>query len=603
MKQATISILFTPIVFLIAIVMHTSLLGDIDSTKHNLSVSGTGDITATGESEICIFCHTPHNSSPQMPLWNRNNLGQVYTPYTSSTIDGLPGQPTGSSLLCLSCHDGTIALGDLISRDAPIAMTGGLAGRRARLGTDLSDDHPVSIEFTEALAVADGRLKSPSTLTEEVKLDASGMVQCTSCHNPHKDDYGKFLVMSDQRGALCMSCHDAYHEVNSNPHEFSLSNYDGSGNDPWPNTEWTTVRDNSCYNCHTPHAAGGSTLLKYATEEQVCLDCHDGSVAQENVKLPIELPSGHPVGDTTGVHDAAEPILVSQGSRHVECQDCHNSHAVKANPLYDPVSRFIRRTRGITIDGVEIEEITAEYELCFRCHGDTQPFSNTLTNRLVNEPNVRLDYSPDNPSYHPVAAIGKNRKVPSLTLSGREESTIKCTHCHRNNNQDFTSNGGADGPHGSDNSPILYRQYDTTDPAPWSISRYRMCEDCHVLASIVRNDSFTQHGSHIRGSYDEDNMEDPDKGGGTPCNTCHDPHGVRAGGGIGGEHTGTHLINFNTDVVSPNSEGKLYFYDPNPINTVSDPFEGTCSLSCHGKDHVSCSYHNDGNGTSTDSCN
>ena len=37
------------------------------SSKHNLSVSGPGDIRATMESEICIFCHTPHRATAAQP--------------------------------------------------------------------------------------------------------------------------------------------------------------------------------------------------------------------------------------------------------------------------------------------------------------------------------------------------------------------------------------------------------------------------------------------------------------------------------------------------------------------------------------------------------
>ena len=32
----------------------------IVTTKHNLSASGPGTVKATIESEVCIFCHTPH---------------------------------------------------------------------------------------------------------------------------------------------------------------------------------------------------------------------------------------------------------------------------------------------------------------------------------------------------------------------------------------------------------------------------------------------------------------------------------------------------------------------------------------------------------------
>ena len=96
------------------------------TSKHNLSVSGPGTVKAASETQNCLFCHAPHNASPIAPLWNRSNPGTSYTPYTSSTSIARPGQPTGASLQCLSCHDGTIALGDVLSRGTRIGMAGGV---------------------------------------------------------------------------------------------------------------------------------------------------------------------------------------------------------------------------------------------------------------------------------------------------------------------------------------------------------------------------------------------------------------------------------------------------------------------------------------------
>ena len=96
----------------------------IVNTVHNLSVTGPGSVKATSEQEICIFCHVPHNSRPDRPLWNRSDPGLTFTLYNSSTTHAVLGQPDGASILCLSCHDGTIALGSVISRSTPIVMAG-----------------------------------------------------------------------------------------------------------------------------------------------------------------------------------------------------------------------------------------------------------------------------------------------------------------------------------------------------------------------------------------------------------------------------------------------------------------------------------------------
>ena len=137
----------------------------IVTTKHNLSVRGPGELKASSETEICLFCHTPHSSRPLTPLWNRNDPGVIYTLYTSSTMKALPGQPDGTSMLCLSCHDGTIALGNVTSRSTDRGFQAGVTNMPqglSNLNTNLRNDHPISFLYTASLAMADGQLKPPS---------------------------------------------------------------------------------------------------------------------------------------------------------------------------------------------------------------------------------------------------------------------------------------------------------------------------------------------------------------------------------------------------------------------------------------------------------
>ena len=94
------------------------IISDVAGTKHNLSVASSGTVKAVTEDEVCVFCHTPHGATqfPGSPLWNRQLSSQTYTTYTSPSLDaeaiaGQLDQPAGSSKLCLSCHDGTLAIG------------------------------------------------------------------------------------------------------------------------------------------------------------------------------------------------------------------------------------------------------------------------------------------------------------------------------------------------------------------------------------------------------------------------------------------------------------------------------------------------------------
>lgn len=563
----------------LALLLATASSAQISTTKHNLSVSGSGTVRASSESQICIFCHTPHGSAPNSPLWNRNDPGKNYTLYSSSTARANPGQPTGASILCLSCHDGTIALGDVLSRSTNIGMSGGVTtipNGPGRLGTDLSDDHPISFTYNGTLATQNGELANPASLTGAVKLDSNGQLQCTSCHNPHDDANGKFLVMNNIGSALCNQCHQKNHWTQSS-HNTSNATWNNSNPDPWPDTSWTTVSDNACRNCHKPHTAPqGERLLKHVNEEDNCLVCHNGNVATHNLNAEFLKFSYHPITNTTGVHTPTEGAVVN--SRHVECVDCHNPHAARSGG--GTPSGPLTGVRGVNIGGTAVGTITRTYELCLRCHGDSNGKPAARTQRQVVQTNVSLEFNTANPSYHPVAGPGKNSNVPSLISPLTTNSTISCLDCHNNNNGPGVNGSGPNGPHGSAYAPILERQYLTQDPTTESPSAYALCYKCHDRNSILGNNSFSRHSLHIGGGGG--GMGGGGMGGlNTPCNVCHDPHGISYTQGNSTNHS--KLINFDTQVVSPSSSNILRFES-------TGTFSGRCYLTCHGQNHNPKSY-------------
>lgn len=151
----------------------------LKGSKHDLSVTGGGGVKSVGENQMCVFCHASHHAG-KAPLWNHNASAVTYIPYASSTMKAHPGQPTGASKLCLSCHDGTVALGSLKSRKSPVNLKGG-AGKmpkgHANLGTDLSDDHPISFPYDSALASLSGE----SSRIRLCSIRRSGWIQTMSC--------------------------------------------------------------------------------------------------------------------------------------------------------------------------------------------------------------------------------------------------------------------------------------------------------------------------------------------------------------------------------------------------------------------------------------
>ncbi len=215
------------IIILLFFLLNTAIHTGIIDTKHNLSSSGPGEIKAVSETEICVFCHVPHNSYPKTPLWG-HVLSEVknYKIYKSSQSVSSTGrefvQPDGASRLCLSCHDGTVAIGAVLGREK-IEITSGKEvfgpGMSGYIGTDLSGDHPISISITDSKVSERNsrglsRLKSVKEMKSDpdgVKLDENNKVQCTTCHDAHSDDNfnssGIHFWRKKDFSSLCEVCH------------------------------------------------------------------------------------------------------------------------------------------------------------------------------------------------------------------------------------------------------------------------------------------------------------------------------------------------------------------------------------------------------------
>ena len=234
----------------------------IADTYHNLTTSGPGTIKGTGIGEICVFCHTPHfgatSTEDSGPLWNRTLSTATYTLYSSPTLDSSPTQPTSVSKACLSCHDGTVGINQLRNRpgtglqtasnpdnstDTKIGTAPPAQSNDASfIGTDLSNDHPVSMVYANAkspglgtttvgddtngsgfrptstegsrtFVKGDTTAGTAPTFTDiKLPLYSGGKVECASCHDPHEARTKSatqvwFLRADNTDSKVCRTCH------------------------------------------------------------------------------------------------------------------------------------------------------------------------------------------------------------------------------------------------------------------------------------------------------------------------------------------------------------------------------------------------------------
>ncbi len=185
----------------------------IAGSKHDFSAQ-----TWNTTGEICIVCHTPHNANISITnsaLWNHAITVSNFQVYTSGTFKGVAGQPDESSKLCLSCHDGTVALENFGTTTTGTHFISGLSSGISDLGTDMRNDHPLSFTYDATLASADKYIYNPTlqasglggTITTDLLIN--NKLQCYSCHDVHNGSGVNHLLRTSNAGsALCLTCHN-----------------------------------------------------------------------------------------------------------------------------------------------------------------------------------------------------------------------------------------------------------------------------------------------------------------------------------------------------------------------------------------------------------
>ncbi len=225
----------------------------IKGSKHDLSAIAANNITLAGgvqgsSTQICIYCHAPHNAAKSLPLWNRTNTaGSSFTLYSGLNMANISFRrgftEDSTSLFCMSCHDGLTSMADVhnagvIAGAGGTAIDAGVDSRRtaltnvltagnigdtknAALGSyNLSKTHPINFEVSEVdtqndlhTGTATGKMgnlnqfplfkaSAPDRTTSERYLE------CGSCHAVHDPAISPFLRMGMDKSDLCLACHN-----------------------------------------------------------------------------------------------------------------------------------------------------------------------------------------------------------------------------------------------------------------------------------------------------------------------------------------------------------------------------------------------------------
>lgn len=195
----------------------------ISLSGHNFSSYGWAG------NEICKPCHTPHFGNETVGrLWNHALTTATYQMHkgTGTAVLNLDN----ASRMCLSCHDGTVALDSFGGVDRPTSGAGSnMIPTGDNLGTNLADDHPVgsdaiypttTVTYMNPITITTSSSGTTSaavtfgsnTLRLKNWVDSTGttkyVVGCTTCHNAHnKGNFPHMTQITNNASTLCLVCH------------------------------------------------------------------------------------------------------------------------------------------------------------------------------------------------------------------------------------------------------------------------------------------------------------------------------------------------------------------------------------------------------------
>ncbi|HSB81191.1 MAG TPA: cytochrome c3 family protein [Candidatus Methylomirabilis sp.] len=424
---------------------------------------------------------------------------------------------------------------------------------------------------------------------------------CEQCHVYHGGGSpNAFALFTPNTNALCATagCHGApaVNGIYQGPTTFTASSHATSTGMVWPGPDATVDSGapparlsgdaGKCVNCHTPHgykdATGLIPSMVFSREEKSCIVCHDGSPASKNVKADFARTYRHTAGTAAGRHNEAEGGTPAKygatpiDNRHAECVDCHNPHIAKTDAGAITAPSASNRLLGVgrvavingtagtiptyTYRGPADPSPVLEYEVCFKCHSSwttlplTTPSGGTPQDKA-------LQFNPNNRSYHPVEAAGKNINImPAAFVNNwNATKTMYCTDCHT------TDASGVRGPHGSTYNYILKKDYRASS-SNRTMSSSEICFDCHLYDTYANNNA-----SNTVKAYSRFNPPAFSRGHTyhvgsrqRPCYACHESHASTAL---------PHLI------VTGRNPGMRSFTE-----TASG---GSCSPTCHGNESYS----------------
>jgi predicted CXXCH cytochrome family protein len=214
--------------------------GSVVNSPHNMNTVSNDDV----QMRVCAFCHTPHhaltdNAADYNPLWSHTFTSQLFSEYLSTTLEGATADVlAGNSRLCMSCHDGAIAVDQHYSFGGTDLRTGDSWDQIA-VGADgdLSNDHPIGFDYltvggsgTSTYILGsiaeigsgngdDPEIRGTASLIPngngrkigDLMWDNGGqmIMTCGSCHDVHdtysQDEY--FLIAKQAGSEICLTCH------------------------------------------------------------------------------------------------------------------------------------------------------------------------------------------------------------------------------------------------------------------------------------------------------------------------------------------------------------------------------------------------------------
>lgn len=352
------------------------------------STTALAQNVTVNEPEVCYTCHEDikdeHAKKSQHTAFSDGKCSDCHNPHASRHA-ALLKDDVGK--LCVGCHEDMKSVKTFAAKHQPAAN-----------GECLSCHDPHASDFGNQLVQSQGALCQSchpvvaDWVSKPIKHAPVASKDCSKCHDPHGSPNDGILAKAVPQ--LCFDCHPQNAQFSTVHKGYNLSNADCSTcHDPHASSHQGLLMANQhapfdageCSECHTAGAQSGGSFAIEGGINNKCLACHEDIKDARKTEFHTHIEGENSCTNCHNPHASNAEALLASKQQNL-CMKCHFSDVAAADKPKFVTHPTLDCSTCHSPHGADNERLLANNDdlaLCRTCHPDTHKGTHPMGEGVV----------------------------------------------------------------------------------------------------------------------------------------------------------------------------------------------------------------------------